>query len=168
MENKRCCVKRFLSVVIVLSLVLSCLCVMPVQDVYAKAKSIPSDEYERGIWYGFMPKDLSKLSRKKVANIAITYRQFCEMLGNVIKKTDSSKYKSWKKLTKKADNTGMKRDAGAIALVFAAKTLGYDYMNANNGQIDAWCYYDWKSDLSRGYKVFPWKNKVESYNNPGI
>ena len=151
-----------------ISLIIPCLCALPVQNVYAKAKSLPADEYERGIWYGFMPKDISKLSRKKAAKMTITYKQFCEMLGKMVKKTDLDKYAAWKKLSKKADKTPMKRDAGAIALVFAAKTLGFDYLNANNGHIDAWCEYDWKSDYSGDYKVFPWKKKVTAYNNPGL
>lgn len=154
-------IKRCLVLVI-----LSTMLVSVFQSVHTEAAtSIPKNEYERGVWYGFMP---SAPAEKNAAKKTITYKQFCTMLGNMIKKTNKQKYSSWKKLTKKAPKTKMKRDAGAIALTFAAKTLGYDYLNANNGQIDAWLQYDWKSHYSRKYKVFPWKKKVTSHNDPGL
>lgn len=111
----------------------------------ANGAALPGNEYDRGIWYGFMPDDLAGADPSKV----ITWKQYCTMLGNMIQRYDSEAYPEWQKMTADMPETTMKRDGAMLALLFAGKAIGMDEFNA-------WCWpseFDWGSQCSWDYPL---------------
>ena len=88
--------------------------------------TIPSDEYQRAIWYGFVPDSLAGADPD---GTVVTWPQFCEMLGNMVRQCDESAYPGWAELTADVPDTALKRDSGMIGLMFAAQAIGRDYLN---------------------------------------
>lgn len=119
---------------------------------------IPEDEYERGVWYGFLPDDLKEADPHSTV---MTWKQYCSMLGNMINKLDSNKLTAWEDMTNQAPDTQMNRDGGMISLLFAAKTLGMLEFNSNySGEYEA--YVSKLSDVvSMDYPVFDWNAPFE-------
>jgi len=91
----------------------------------------PDDEYERAIWYGFLPDGLSEADPE---NTVVTWAQYCDMLGSMIKLYDKGAYPEWHEMTKNAPDTEMKRDGAMVSLLFAAKTMGIARFNAGEPQ----------------------------------
>ena len=48
----------------------------------------PDDEYDRAVWYGFLPEELAELEPE---NTVVTWNQYCSMLGRAIKLHDAAK-----------------------------------------------------------------------------
>lgn len=124
-------------------------------------KGYAVSEYERGIEYGFIKDGISE---SKAAKKTVTYKQFCSMVAKMIKKYDKSKLSEWKKLTKKASKSKMKRDAATIALLYAAETIGLNTVNNNwHKKKD----YDFFGHASHDYGVFdaskPLKSSVDQF-----
>ena len=83
-------------------------------------KEIPASEYERGLWYGFLPDELADADPDTTA---VTWKQYCAMLGRMISAYDNSKLPEWEEMTADAPDSEMKRDGAAVALYFAGKTM---------------------------------------------
>ena len=75
--------------------------------------SIPSSEYERGIWYGFMEESLTDADPDSTV---VTWKQYCTMLGKMIKAYDETLLPEWEAMTKDAPDIEMKRDGAMVAL----------------------------------------------------
>lgn len=88
--------------------------------------TILSDEYQRAIWYGFVPDSLAGADPD---GTVVTWPQFCEMLGSMVRQCDESAYPGWAELTADVPDTTLKRDSGMIGLMFAAQAIGRDYLN---------------------------------------
>lgn len=121
---------------------------------------IPTDEYRRAVWYRFLPEDLETADPDSAA---VTWAQFCAMLGSMIGLYDASKLPAWEELTAGAPDTAMKRDGAMIALTFAAEQQGLLQENfLDVAYIDSETYmenigsYDWGADCTYDYPVFPW------------
>lgn len=71
------------------------------EDLSAK---IPMDEWERAAWYGFLPEDAGD------PDSAVTWAQFCAMLGKAISLYDKSRLPAWEEET--ADAPGGRNEAG--------------------------------------------------------
>lgn len=123
----------------------------------------PNDEYERGIWYGFIPEEL--LDSNPYETI-VTWKQFCVMLENMMMCYDESNVSAWQELTSKAPDMEMKRDGAMIALTFAAEEMGLLEQNIRD-DLFTFLYlgpeweesifgYDWGSNCSHDYPIFPW------------
>jgi hypothetical protein len=116
-------------------------------------KGIPSDEYERAIWYGFLPEDLLD---KDPDSTVVNWVQFATIMGNMIKRYDESAYPAWEELTRKVTATPMKRDGGMIGLVFGAQTIGMDAYNFRKwppdcdvGNESSWDFpFDWEKPVA--------------------
>lgn len=89
-------------------------------------KKIPLNEYERAIWYSFLPEDLTNADSDTTI---VTWKQYCTMLGNMIKTYDESKLNEWKQLTANVKDEPILREEAALCLLFAAKTI--DVMGYN-------------------------------------
>ena len=79
---------------------------------------IPTNEYERAMWYGFLQDDLITTNPE---DTIVTWAQYCEMLGSMVKLHDESAYLEWQEMTKDAPDTEIKRDGAAIALLYAGQ-----------------------------------------------
>ena len=127
------------------------------------AGKIPADEYERAIWYGFLPDEITTADPD---GTIVTWAQYCDMLGRMIKLYDESAYPAWEEMTKAAPDTEMKRDGAMIAIAFAAEALGMDEQNMPDDRV--WMLYigpNWMEEIgnydygtarSWDYPVFPW------------
>lgn len=115
----------------------------------------PINEYERGIYYGFSNK---VLTGEKVSKSTITWREFCDILGNMIKLFDADALAEWENLTKDAPNVKMNRDGAAIALLYAAEIMGINYVNANWNEYND---YDIWANSSLDYPVFDWEAPLD-------
>ena len=58
---------------------------------------IPDDEYERGIWYGFLPEELNEADPH---DTVVTWKQYCSMLGKMIEKYDAIVLAEWEEKQK--------------------------------------------------------------------
>lgn len=116
----------------------------------------PADEYERAIWYGFVPDELAA-----DPDSAVTWAQYCEMLGRMIKLHDESALPAWEEMTKGAPDTQMKRDGAMMSLLFAAKTIGYASFNAPEPV--EYGYYSAKvwDVVTMDYPVFDWDTYID-------
>lgn len=116
---------------------------------------IPANEYERGIWYGFMPQELESIDP---ASTTVTWKQYCEMLGKMIAVYDESKLPQWERMTAEAPDTEILRDGAALANLFAARTIGMDYLNKdfNDLYVDT---YDMGYHVSWEYPIFDWESE---------
>ena len=99
---------------------------VPESSVTPLFDTIPSDEYQRAIWYGFVPDSLAGADPD---GTVVTWPQFCEMLGSMIRQCDESAYPGLAELTADVPDTTLKRDSGMIGLLFAAQAIGRDYLN---------------------------------------
>ncbi|MBQ3210996.1 MAG: right-handed parallel beta-helix repeat-containing protein [Oscillospiraceae bacterium] len=118
----------------------------------------PDDEYERAIWYGFLPEDLAEADPE---NTVLTWSQYCNMLGSAIKLHDEGEYSAWQKMTKAAPNTEMKRDGAMVSLLFAAKTMGLASFNANSpAEFNDYAPKVWDV-VTMDYPVFNWNTPID-------
>ena len=83
---------------------------------------MPSDEYERAIWYGFVDEELSENRNKTV-----TWREYCTMIGTMLSFKDEILGAQWQELASLALNSDEEmavRDQGCFALYRAAELMG--------------------------------------------
>lgn len=80
---------------------------------------IPMNEYERAIWYGFLPEDLKDAVPDTTT---VTWMQYCNMLGKMIEAYDESKLEEWNSLTANVKDESIVREGALLCLLFAAKT----------------------------------------------
>lgn len=112
---------------------------------------ITSMEYERGIGYGFLTEDLEGADPDTTT---VTWKQYCAILGNMIRLQDGSALPAWKEMTADAPEIEMKRDGAMVALLFAGKTLEIDNRNIDTEFL--YDEYNWGEYVSWEYPVFPW------------
>lgn len=88
-------------------------------------------ELSRADSYGFVP-DTLKTSAK---NRTITWKEYCTLLYNMLKKADKSAAKKWKKDAARAlkSEKEMKRYQGCFALYRASEFLGENHRQPDNG-----------------------------------
>ncbi len=98
-----------------------------IAEAQAEAAGV-AQEYARAGEYGFIPAGLSASAPDKTV---VTWKQYCEMLGNMISAYDGTLTPEWEKMTSAAPNTQMKRDGGMMSLLFAAELMGIDSFNAD-------------------------------------
>ncbi len=91
--------------------------------------SIPENEYDRTIWYGFVSKELSENRDKNV-----TWQEYCTMIGNMLSVKDEALGESWQELASLALNSDeeMVRDQGCFALYRAAELMGEELNDGGN------------------------------------
>ena len=91
--------------------------------------SIPENEYDRAILYGFVGKELSENKDKTV-----TWREYCTMIGNMLSVKDEALGESWQELASLALNSDeeMVRDQGCFALYRAAELMGEELNDGGN------------------------------------
>lgn len=82
---------------------------------------MPSEEYDRAIWYGFVDKEFSQNKNKTV-----TWREYCTMIGAMLSLKDEILGAQWQELASLALNSDgeMVRDQGCFALYRAAELMG--------------------------------------------
>ena len=116
---------------------------------------IPVDEWERALWYGFVPVDAGD------PDSPVTWAQFCDILGNMIARYDESKLEQWEADTADAPEEEIHRDGAMISLLFAAKAMGIATFNAPYTMAYGE-YVDrmWEV-VSRDYPVFDWDTPVD-------
>lgn len=87
------------------------------------------DEIKRSLDLGIVPKEIQGDYDKN-----ITYKQYCEMLTNMISKYDSSYLVKWKKIISTAgkSNDKMLREDGILAMSYAAVLMGINNLNWQN------------------------------------
>lgn len=108
-------------------------------------QKIPLNEYERAVWYGFLPEELKGAEPDSTT---VTWKQYCTMLRYMIELYDESKLDEWDRLTVDVKDEPMLRDGALLCLLFAAKTSdflvynrGYDpRFEATNLDNAAWDY----------------------------
>lgn len=130
----------------------------PTVETTSLSGETPLNEYERAVWYGFVPEELVGADPDSTV---VTWVQFCGMLGNVIRRYDSGVLAQWDKETAKAPGMEMKRDGGMVALLFAAKTMGMAQFNADS--TDMFSEYSprvWDV-VSMDYPVFQWNTPID-------
>jgi len=117
----------------------------------------PDDEYERAVWYGFLPEEVAELEPE---NTVVTWNQYCAMLGKAIRLHDEDAYKKWIKMTKDAPDTEMKRDGAMVSLLFAAKTMGYAQFNAlSPAEFNDYAPRVWEV-VTMDYPIFAWNTPI--------
>ena len=114
--------------------------------------SIPANEFARALWYGFLPDTLADTD----PDTAVTWKQYCAMLGEVISLLDKSRLPEWETMTAEAPDTAIQRDGAAIANLFAAKVAGLDYCNRPAGEYRDESY-SYGHHFSYEYPVFDWE-----------
>ena len=121
----------------------------------------PDDEYERAGWYGFLPEDLVDADPD---NTVLTWEQYCAMLGSAIRLHNENDYPEWQKMTKQAPDKQMKRDGAMVALLFAAKTMGYASFNAEApAEFNDYAPRVWDV-VTMDYPVFQWNTPIDLGN----
>ena len=118
----------------------------------------PDGEYERAIWYGFLPEELVESDPESTV---LTWAQYCDMLGRAIRLHDESDYPEWQKVTKRAPDKEMKRDGAMVSLLFAAKAMGYAFFNANTpAEFNDYAPKVWDV-VTMDYPVFNWNTPID-------
>ena len=124
------------------------------QATAASGISLPAGEYERGIWYGFLPEELAAADPEQTV---VTWEQYCAILGRMIARYDDNRLPEWEAMTADAPDTEMKRDGAAVALYFAGKTMDLLYFNSGFDWNEEFESYDWGALASWDYPVFDWQ-----------
>ena len=139
---------------------------VPESSVTPLFDTIPSDEYQRAIWYGFVPDSLAGADPD---GTVVTWPQFCEMLGSMIRQCDESAYPGWAELTADVPDTTLKRDSGMIGLLFAAQAIGRDYLNISRYPEQDYdgneCTFDYPFDWEKPCDLVYWMH-TENYLYP--
>ena len=122
------------------------------EDLSAK---IPMDEWERAAWYGFLPEDAGD------PDSAVTWSQFCAMLGKAISLYDKSRLPTWEEETVDAPEEEMRRDGGMVALLFGAKAMGLASFNALVGDyFGEYAGRVWEV-VTMDYPLFDWDTPID-------
>ena len=124
----------------------------------ANGAPIPGGEYERAIWYGFLPEELAGADPDKTV---VTWKQYCAMLGSMIGRNKPKALVEWEAMTKGAPDTEMKRDGAMVSLLFAAKTMGYASFNAEGPRtFNDYAPKVWEV-VTMDYPVFDWNTPID-------
>lgn len=114
-------------------------------------------EYVRAVKYGFLSDDLSQADPD---NTVVTWAQYCDMLGRMIRMNDEAAYSVWKERTKNAPDTEIKRDGAMVSLLFAAKEIGYAFFNQKApAGFEDYAPKVWEV-VTMDYPVFDWDKPV--------
>ena len=117
--------------------------------------AMPTDELERAVWYGFVPEDGTD------GSAAVTWEEFCAMLGKAISLYDESRLPAWEEETAGAPEEAMRRDGGMVALLFGAKAMDLATFNASAG--DGFGEYAgrvWEV-ATMDYPLFAWDTPID-------
>lgn len=133
-----------------------------------KVVQAPTDweEIKRSLELGIVPKEIQGDYNK-----TITYKQYCEMLTNMISKYDNSYLPKWKKLISSAgkSNDKMLREDGILTMSYAAVLMGINNLNWQNDTdlgISQKEMDDQMKQLSWNYKYFKdWERIAYPYCN---
>ena len=121
----------------------------------AAKEEIPADEWARAVWYGFLPEN--GIDRSAV----VTWKQFCDMLGETIALYDESRLPAWEKETSDAPEEEMRRDGGMVALLFGAKVMGLASFNASAGNyFGEYAGRVWEV-VTMNYPLFAWDTPID-------
>lgn len=116
---------------------------------------IPMDEWERAAWYGFLPEDAGD------PDSAVTWSQFCAMLGKAISLYDESRLPAWEEETADTPEEEMRRDGGMVALLFGAKAMGMTSFNALAGDyFGEYAGRVWEV-VTMDYPLFAWDTPID-------
>lgn len=116
---------------------------------------IPTDELERAAWYDFLPEDAGD------PDSAVTWAQFCAMLGKAISLYDESRLSAWEEETVDAPEEEMRRDDGMVALLFGAKAMGLASFNALAGDyFGEYAGRVWEV-VTMDYPLFDWDTPID-------
>ena len=119
------------------------------------SSEIPVDEWERAAWYGFLPENAGD------PDGAVTWAQFCAMLGKAISLYDKSRLPVWEEETAGAPEEEMRRDGGMVALLFGAKAMGFDTFNSLSGAyFEEYAGQVWEV-VTMDYPVFDWDTPID-------
>lgn len=90
-----------------------------------RPSEMPSDEYERAIWYGFADRWMDK-------GRTITWSEYCAMIGSMLSHIDSSLGSEWQDLAARAlkSKKEMLREQGCFALYCAIDLMDEEYNDA--------------------------------------
>lgn len=85
--------------------------------------TVPQDEYERAVWYGFVP---YALTHSDPDGTVVTWKDYCQMISRLVAATDESLITQWESIARRALASGKKmlRDQGCVALYRAIELLG--------------------------------------------
>lgn len=114
---------------------------------------ILDNEYERALWYGFLPDGLADADPDSTT---VTWKQYCAILGAMIGLMDESKLPEWDRMTADAPEETILRDGAAMANLFAAKVTGLDYCSQSGGLYSSESY-NWGENFSWDYPIFDWQ-----------
>lgn len=101
-------------------------------SVKQKTKSVGTKpELTRASSYGLVPAELASGGQSR----DITWKEYCTLLYNMLKKVDASAAQKWKKDAARAlkSNKAMKRYQGCFALYRASEFLGENHRQQDNG-----------------------------------
>ncbi len=121
---------------------------------------IPSTEYERAVWYGIAD---AGTNEEVAATEPISYKDFCAMAGRMIELYKSSALKEWNKLTKKAPDIVMKREAAFLGMHYLAEAVDLNIINDHMHPYDD---YDFCINASWEDPVFSIDTPVKSNVDP--
>lgn len=118
-------------------------------------------ELERAISYGIV-------TEEELTNMdeTVTYKQFCELLTNVVSMRGEKFVPAWKKVAEAAldSDEAMQRDDVLLTMFEAAMVMGIDH---DEGQLDEWdeslAQGDWWAGRTMDYELFP--NWQEAYTD---
>jgi len=123
-----------------------------------RGEARPEDEYERAIWYGFLPENLVDSDPD---NTILTWDMYCDMLGRMIAIHDEAASSTWLEITEEAPSTEMKRDGAMVSLLFAAKTMGFASLNGVKPEaFDDYAPKVWEV-VTMDYPVFDWDTPID-------
>ena len=116
-------------------------------------QKIPLNEYERAVWYGFLPEELKGAEPDSTT---VTWKQYCTMLGKMIEAYDDGKLEEWNHLVADIKEESILREEAALCLLFAAKTL--DIMVYN-------CDYEQRFD-NNNLDNADWNYSIPGWDSP--
>lgn len=100
---------------------------------YNEDAQVVAEEITRAKNHGFIPKSLQNNLSKQ-----ITFKEYCQMLRNLVTTCDSKLVSEWDKIAKKAavSNSAMTRGDGMLAILEAAVVLKVNQFNTDWGSIN--------------------------------
>ena len=85
--------------------------------------TVPQDEYERAVWYGFVP---HALTNSDPDGTVVTWKDYCQMISRLVSAMDKERVSQWENAARRAlaSDKKMLRDQGCVALYRAAELMG--------------------------------------------
>jgi len=127
------------------------------------SKEMPTDEFQRALWYGFAPAELQTDLDKPV-----TFSEFCSMVSNMMASIDQEDVAKWQSEAADASKMTdtMQRDDAMIILFMAADSIGQTALrngwSGNWGDIRYYSSLDSWNKFSNDYSsYFPrWNDPI--------